>query len=104
MAVGVRRAVVEDEAGFPGVRLLQATVEVDRFPARQDLGLALRQVGTHRKVGAREVERLLVVHGRRERGRYQRGANAASARSTAAARDSPTGFGKTITIAAPAIW
>src|SRR5262249_18530707 len=62
VAVGVRRAVVEHEARLAGTRLLHPAVELHVVPARQDLRLPLRQIGAHRELGARQIERALVVH------------------------------------------
>jgi hypothetical protein len=111
VAVRVGRTVVQHEARLSGVLLEQPLVHALRRPALDHRGLALREVRLHRELGARQVERRLVVHrGRRHATsatagfqRDARGANASSARSTAAARLSPTGFGNTIVSAAPAI-
>ncbi len=56
VAVGVRRTVVQDEARGAPPGLTDARVEAVRLPARQDLRLGRRQVGAHRKVGARQVD------------------------------------------------
>src|SRR5207237_10005858 len=117
VTVRVRRPVVQDEARLAGVLRDELLVHLLRAPPPHELGLPLRQVRLHRELGARQIERRLPVH----RGAvhatsgpagFQRrraasaqcgwGANASSARSTAAARDSPTGFGKTMGSAAPA--
>jgi hypothetical protein len=111
VAVRVRRPVVKDEARLPGVLLEEALVHAPGRPPFDHRRLALREVRLHRELGARQVERRLVVHrGPRHATsgiagfqRDARGANATSARSTAAARLSPTGFGNTIVSAAPAM-
>src|SRR2546426_548203 len=112
VAVGVGRPVVQDEARFPGIDRQQTLVDTRLRPASHRLRLPLGEVRLHREVGARQVERRLVVHGAGRSSvttsasaRFQRearGAKAASVRSTAAARDSPTGFGNTIGRLAPA--
>ena len=56
VAVGVRRTVVQDEARGAPPGLTDARVEAVRLPARQHLRLGRRQVGAHRKVGARQVD------------------------------------------------
>jgi hypothetical protein len=48
VAVGVGRAVVEDELLAAAGVLAQALVEAQLRPARQDLRLARRQMGAHR--------------------------------------------------------
>ena len=63
VAVGVGRAVVQHEARLarrcaPGAGGRGSML----VPAPQHLRLALRQVGLHREVGARQVQRALVVH------------------------------------------
>src|SRR5262249_58763866 len=58
-------AGVEHEGGAVGVALQHPAVEPELGPAPQHLGLALRQVGSHREVGARKIQCGLVVHGRR---------------------------------------
>ena len=112
VAVGVGRPVVQDEARFPGIGRQQTLVDARLRPASHRLRLPLGEVRLHREVGARQVERRLVVHGAGRSSvttsasagfqREARGAKAASVRSTAAARDSPTGFGNTIGRLAPA--
>jgi hypothetical protein len=47
IAVGVGRAVVEDEGRSPGARLADALVELHGLPLLQALGLPLGQVGLH---------------------------------------------------------
>ena len=68
MAVGVGRAIVEDELLAPPGVLAQPPPEAQLLPARQDLGLARRQVGAHREVGARQEDGLAIVGARRRRG------------------------------------
>src|SRR5690606_23084344 len=60
-AVGVWRAVVQHEQRAAlGVRA-QLLVEAFGFPAREDVGLAARQVATHGEVGGGQVEGSFVV-------------------------------------------
>ena len=61
VAVGERRAVVQDEFLRAGALLLNFPVKFRRFPFFQTLRLARHQVGFHGKVGARQVERVFVV-------------------------------------------
>ncbi len=64
VAVGVGRAVVEDEALASGACFTQAVVDVHRLPALERVGFAFGQVAAHGEVGVRQVERVLVVgHG-----------------------------------------
>ena len=51
VAVGVGRAVVEDEFGAPARGRPQPFVEVELLPAGEDLRLLARQPGAHGKVG-----------------------------------------------------
>ena len=61
VAVGVGRAVVEDERlGFRAVDAL--LVDVFLLPELLEAGLARGQVGAHRELRLREVEGLAVVH------------------------------------------
>ena len=62
VAVGVGRAVVQDEAR-PALRgLAQPAIEVDLVPsARRSSRLALRQAGAHREIGLRQEQRLGIV-------------------------------------------
>ena len=62
VAVGVRRSVVQHEALTAGIRLEELLVEPHFGPAPEDLRLALGEVGAHREFGARQVERLPVIH------------------------------------------
>ena len=50
-AVGVGRAVVQDELRPVRADLPQLLVQADAVPARQGLRLALRQAGFHRELG-----------------------------------------------------
>jgi hypothetical protein len=61
MAVGVGRAVVEDELLGALRRLALARIDVEPVPARKHLGLALGQAGAHGKVGLRQEQRLGIV-------------------------------------------
>ena len=67
VAVGVGRAVVEDEAGPPLGGGAQTAVEVEALPARQDFRLPLRQAGAHRKIGFGQKQRFAVIAGFRRR-------------------------------------
>ena len=58
-AVGVRRPVVQDEARGAAPPLANPLVELLPLPPFQHLRLALRQVGLHREIGARQVEGIL---------------------------------------------
>ena len=61
VAVGVGRPVVQHEFRPPGGLAAQAPVEVDLLPARQDLGLLLRQPGAHGKIGLGQKQSLAVI-------------------------------------------
>ena len=67
--VRVRRPVVEDEPGPPGGDPAALLLEPHRLPRGELDGLPPREVGLHRKVRAREVERALVVGSLAHRGR-----------------------------------
>jgi hypothetical protein len=62
VGIGVRRAVMEDELRPPLRFRAQPLEQRHLLPARQDLGLALRQVGPHREVGLRQEDGRFVVH------------------------------------------
>ncbi len=66
VAVGVRRTVVEHVARTAGALRQHARVETVALPAREDLGLARRQIAAHRERRDRKVEGRLEV-GRRFR-------------------------------------
>jgi len=59
LAVGVGRPVVQHVGGPFGRAFADPAVDADAVPPVQDLGLPLRQVGLHRELGAREVDRTL---------------------------------------------
>ena len=63
VAVGVGRAVMQDEARPPLGGLAQAPVHGKARPAREQLGLLLRQPGAHRKGRLRQEQRCAVVAG-----------------------------------------
>ena len=54
VAVGVGRAIVEDELRPPGAGFTQLGVKIGRLPYAENLRLALRQASFHRKVGFRQ--------------------------------------------------
>ena len=61
VAVGVGRAVVQDEFRPSLARLAQRGIEILARPARQNLRLLLRQAGAHGKVGLRQKQGLRIV-------------------------------------------
>ena len=61
VAVGVGRAVVQDEARPPLPRLAQPPVEVHAVPAREEQRLALRQPGAHRELRLRQEQGLGII-------------------------------------------
>ena len=64
LAVGVGRAVVQDEGGCAAPRGTNLAVDVLVLPAGQHLGLAGGQVRLHGELRLRQVQRVLVVsHG-----------------------------------------
>ncbi len=68
VAVGVGRAIMQDELG-PAVRgVAQALIQVEPLPARKELRLLLGQAGAHREVGLRQKQRRAVVAGIGHRG------------------------------------
>ncbi|MNY15491.1 hypothetical protein D3C86_1487050 [compost metagenome] len=60
-AVGIGRAVVQDEFRPAFAQLPQLLIQTHVVPALQNLRLALRQAGLHRELGIRQVERSFVV-------------------------------------------
>ena len=61
LAVGVGRAVVQDELRRPAPALANPPVQAHLLPARERLRLGRRQVRLHREVGPRQVERVFPV-------------------------------------------
>ena len=61
VAVGIRRAVMQDEFHAALRRLAHLLVETLLLPARQQLRLALRQPGAHRKIRLRQEQCLGIV-------------------------------------------
>ena len=61
VAVGEGRAVMQDEKLGLGAGSLDLVVEPSFLPGAQDLGLAGRETGLHRKIRFRQVEGLLVI-------------------------------------------
>ena len=62
VAVGERRAVVEDELGLARVLLAQLVVDVDLVPALEHAGLPLGQPAAHGKVRLRGDDGVFVIH------------------------------------------
>src|SRR3569623_3210548 len=63
VAIGVGRAVVEDEALGAGALLAQPVVLADLAPARQNRRLLGGETGFHRKVGHRQEHGVTVIGG-----------------------------------------
>ena len=63
VAVGVRRAVVEDEGGLALVALDHLVIEVVVVHLLEHVGLTLGQACPHGEVGFGQVDSLVVVHG-----------------------------------------
>src|SRR5437588_11525458 len=61
VAVGKRRAVMKDEELPIFARLLDSLVEPRFIPHFQQLRLARDQIRLHRKIRAREIERVFVI-------------------------------------------
>ena len=62
IAVGERRAVVQDERGLALVLFEHQSVDVDLVPVLQHARLALRQARAHREVRLRGDDGVLIVH------------------------------------------
>src|SRR6476646_11993689 len=60
-AVGVRRAVVEDVHGAAGAGVSDLVIEAGGFPAGEEFGLSLGEVGLHGKVGAGQIDGLIEI-------------------------------------------
>ena len=61
VAIGVGRAVMQDEALAARAGLAQLTVQIVGRPLRQNRRLLLRKAGLHRKVGRRQEDGVAVV-------------------------------------------
>ena len=62
MAVGIRRAIVEDKGRTILSGGFNLAVKPHPFPLLEEFGFTLREVGAHREVGIRQVESLFIVH------------------------------------------
>ncbi len=62
--VGVGRPVVQNPDGRAFAGLPDAVIDTQLLPAREHFGLVLRQVGLHRKIGFRQVQRRFQVQRR----------------------------------------
>src|SRR5690606_10613091 len=61
VAVGVRRAIVEDELLAPFARRADLPIQTLLLPAREDARLLLRKARLHRTVGLRQEDRVSVI-------------------------------------------
>ena len=64
VAVGVGRAVMQDEAIAPVRRLAQPAIKAELLPTRENARLPLRQTAPHGEIGLRQKQRLGIVAGR----------------------------------------
>ena len=67
VAVGERRAVVQDKFFRAGALLLDFFVELRGFPFFQPFRFPGDEVGLHREIGARQIQCVFVVHQRRRK-------------------------------------
>ena len=56
MAIGIRRPIMQDEFLAPGCGLAQPLVKTYSRPTRQNGGLPLWQIATHRELGFRQKD------------------------------------------------
>ena len=63
-AVGIGRAIVQNEAGLPRI-LSNLAIEFFFLPSGELLRLSLGQIAFHWKIGGRKIERGFVVHSSR---------------------------------------
>ena len=61
IAVGVRRAVVEDELGAALSAPAQFAVQILARPARKNFRLLLRQTGAHGEIRLRQIESARII-------------------------------------------
>ena len=61
IAVGVRRAVMQNELFAPGACFAQALVEAFILPAGQNARLLLGQAGLHGEIGLRQEDGVSIV-------------------------------------------
>jgi hypothetical protein len=61
VAVGVGRAVMQDELALARARRAKLPVEIVLLPAGEDFRLLLRQAGAHRKVRLRQIEARRII-------------------------------------------
>ena len=61
VAVGVRRAIVQDEFVASGTGFTDLLVETVLFPTGQQIRLAFGQISAHREIGIRQIQRRLVL-------------------------------------------
>ena len=62
VAIGERRAVVQHKLLRARPLRLDALIQSGGGPAPQSLGFPLHQVGLHRELRLRQIQRVLVVH------------------------------------------
>ena len=62
IAVGERRAVVQQKTLRALAPLLDLFVQAVRIPLGQALRLALHKAGAHRKIRLRKVQRIFILH------------------------------------------
>ncbi len=61
VAIGVRRAVVQDETLAPLARFAQRAVQILVLPAFQHCGLFLGEPCAHRKIGLRQEDAVFII-------------------------------------------
>jgi len=61
IAIGIGRAVMQNEFLAPGAGFAQPFIEANLLPALQDRRLLLRQAGLHREIGFRQENRVFII-------------------------------------------
>jgi hypothetical protein len=60
--IGVRWAIMKNEFWPVSIHFQNLKVDLLVLPFFNELGLILRQVGPHRKIGSGQIESVFVVH------------------------------------------
>jgi hypothetical protein len=63
IAIGIRRAIMQDELLPPRAGFAQAVIQAVGFPLREDARLLLREPGLHGEISLRQEDGVAVIHG-----------------------------------------
>ena len=61
IAIGIGRAVMQNELLTASARLAQLFIETNLLPVRQNRRFLLREAGFHREIGFRQENRVFII-------------------------------------------